>query len=166
MKKLLNLFLISSSLLIGFNDGMANNYFHGSIPEKVREKFKSMFADAKEPISWSETGGKYRADFVLNNKSISLVFKKDGELIDSKIEIEESELPSAVLDHLKKEYLGKEYKIIYIMRKVVLNIVSYEIEVMKGRIVNVVRYNKEGTITNKYTLRRWDSMNNPLGEGN
>ena len=165
MRKLIYFTVVCSILLMGFNIVMAKEVVHGPVPEKVMEKFNAMYPNVKEPVSWSEMGGKHKADFVLNNKSISLIFKKEGELVDSKIEIEESELPAKVLAAVKKEYLDMDYKTVYIMKKLVLTVESYEIEVMKGRLVYVVRYDKEGNTTNKFTLRRWDSMSNPSSEG-
>jgi hypothetical protein len=165
MKKLIYIFLLTGSLLLGLNVSEAMDIVHAPIPDKVLEKLNSLYPNLKEPITWKEGGGKYKADFVLNNKSISLVFKKDGEIIDSKVEIEMSELPAKVLAPLKKDYLDNDYKIVYIMKKLVEGVESYEIEVMKGRIVYVMRYDKEGSPTNKFMLRRWDTMNDPSNEG-
>jgi hypothetical protein len=162
---LLYIFLLTGSLLMGLNESRAMDVVHTPIPDKVLEKLNSMYPNMKEPITWKEGGGKYKADFVLNNKSISLVFKKDGELIDSKVEIEITELPARVLAPLKKDYLDYDYKTVYIMRKLVEGVESYEVEVMKGRLVYVMRYDKDGTPTNKFMLRRWDTMNDPASEG-
>jgi len=75
-----------------------------------------------------------------------MIFRKDGKLIDSKLEIIESELPANVLASLKKAYLDNNYKLLYLMKNDLRGIESYEIEITKGRLLYMVRYDKEGNL--------------------
>jgi hypothetical protein len=164
MKKMMIIIPLAGSLLMGFNIALATGNVNKNIPGAVVEMFNSMYPALKDVV-WEKKSGGFEADFVVNNRSMSMVFRKDGKLIDSKVEIEMSELPDKVLAPLKKDYLDNSYKIIYVMKKNTREIESYEIEVMKGRIVYVMRYDKEGNSTNKYVLNKWDIMNNFGCEG-
>ncbi len=141
---------------------IAKDYDTSRVPSKIRKKLETLYPNSrKEEVSWKKRFNKYQADFIDNNKSISLLFKKDGGIINYKTEINFSEVPSIISKEIKTDYLDKYYKIIYIMKRMEKEEVLYEVEVMKGRIVNVIRYNMKGEVTNIYDLDKRDILNMP-----
>jgi hypothetical protein len=132
-----------------------------SIPNAVINKLNSLYPGANN-IKWKRTLFKYQADFVFENKSISFLFNPKGKIINSKIEIDSTSLPSKVLEVLKKEYLNDNYKIIYCMKRTDKEGELYEIEVMKGRGIFIIRYSVSGKLLNKYILQKVDILNPPF----
>jgi len=165
MKKMMFVFPLAGSLLIGLNMAVAGGNSHKKVPGTVVETFNAMYPTSKEVV-WEKKSGGFEADFVVNNKSMSLVYRKDGKLIDSKMEISASELPGNVMASLTGDYLKDNFKLLYVMKKDTKGVESYEMEVMKGALVYLVKYDKNGNATYKYTLTQWDVMNNPVCEGN
>jgi hypothetical protein len=164
MKKMRFILPLAGSLLMGFNMVLADGSTHKTVPGAVVETFNSLYPSLNEVV-WEKKSGGFEADFVVNNRSMSMVFRKDGKLIDSKLEITDSELPANVLASLKRDYLDNNYKILYVMKKDSKGIESYEMEITKGRLLYIVRYDKEGNATNKYVINKLDIMNVSNNEG-
>lgn len=106
------------------------------------------------------------ASFAQNDSIKSLKKKsKDRKIIESKVEIKESELPSHIQVTLKKNYLDHDYKTLCLMRKDMKGVVLYEIEVMKEGLYYIVQYDDNGITTNLYALDKRSILNNPNSEG-
>jgi hypothetical protein len=85
-----------------------------SCSQKIKEKdlpapVKAAFAKAYTTpgkVSWGkEDENSYEASFSHNGKETSVVYSKDGELLETESEITVDELPAAV-----REYVAKNYK--------------------------------------------------------
>jgi hypothetical protein len=135
------------------------------LPKEVKVKFKSLYPDITEGINWQKKSNKYQADFIFYNKSISLVFHKNGKLLNSRIEIDVTEVPPLVYLNVKNSFIDKNYKILYVIKKSEWrkdfpegNRDFYEVEVMKGRLMYIVRYSKEGKVLNIFELDKRDIL--------
>jgi hypothetical protein len=131
------------------------------LPKEVKLKFQSLYSQNIEGINWQKKFNKYQADFNLNNKSISLIFNKKGNLLNERIEIDLMDVPSLVFQKIKKSYIDKEYKILYIIRKSEWRKDFsegkrdfFEVEVMKGRLMYIIRYSLEGKVLNIFELNK------------
>jgi hypothetical protein len=137
------------------------NYDSSHLPNDVKEKFHSLYPNITNQVDWKKRFNKYQADFLVNNKNLSILFNKHGDIINSKIEIDTTEVPTIVYDHIRTDYLNKFYKMIYLMKRSGKNETQFEVEVMKGRRKFVVIYNTNGKATNIYELDKRDILNMP-----
>jgi hypothetical protein len=84
-----------------------------SCSQKLKEKdlpapVKTAFAKAYTSpgkVSWGkEDENSYEASFTYNGKETSVVYSKDGELLETESEITVDELPGAVKDYIMTNY--------------------------------------------------------------
>src|SRR6478736_9821505 len=106
------------------------------VPKNILAKLDSLYPNATQ-VDWVKDAGHYQADFVYKNKCVSILFKKSGEEIYFREEIESAAMPAAVSESVKKTYLDKGYKLAYVMIRWAKNDYAhqkiYEVEVIKGR---------------------------------
>jgi hypothetical protein len=135
------------------------------VPEVIMTKLNSMFPQA-EHVDWKKEVDEYQADFVYHDKCISILFKKDGEIIYQREEITKNELPAAVLQQLNTTYLDKGYKLSYVMTRWAKNDYNhekiYEIEVIKGRLLYIYRINSAGQQLAKFKMDKLDMSSSPI----
>lgn len=73
-------------------------------PEKSAEvKFKSEYPDAKE-VEWEEDGEYMEAEFELKGIKYSVVYDKEGNVVEKEMEIEPESLPESVLTYIAENY--------------------------------------------------------------
>ena len=74
------------------------------VPEAVKTVFVAEYPNAKK-ISWEKIGRAYHVDFRIgNNREVDLWFTENGSISKRKIELEVEELPTGVLNKLKRDY--------------------------------------------------------------
>ena len=79
---------------------------------KVPTAVKASLAK-KYPIAvakWEKEDGKYEANFKNNGNSMSALFKADGTMTESEMDIKVADFPAAVLSYVKENYKGKFIK--------------------------------------------------------
>lgn len=79
------------------------------VPAPVKTAFQKNFPQAKVE-KWEKEGINFEAEFELNKSEQSVLFDAQGDIIETEIEIETSELPNGILDYVKKNYKGQSVK--------------------------------------------------------
>ncbi|MBK8736270.1 MAG: PepSY-like domain-containing protein [Saprospiraceae bacterium] len=79
------------------------------VPAPVKTAFQKNFPQAKVE-KWEKEGVNFEAEFELNKSEQSVLFDAQGDIIETEIEIEISELPNGILDYVKKNYKGQSVK--------------------------------------------------------
>lgn len=134
------------------------------VPGNILAKLDSLYPKATQ-VDWVKDAGHYQADFVYNNKCVSILFKKSGEELYFREEIEAAEMPAAVNESVKKSYLDKGYKLVYVMTRWTKNDYAhqkiYEIEVIKGRRVYFARFDATGKLVTVYEMDKIDISKSP-----
>jgi hypothetical protein len=74
----------------------------------VRTSFEKNYPGI--PASWEKEGKDYEAGFKQHSQSISVLFDKDGTLLETEKGIAQSEFPAPVQAELTKRYKGKPIK--------------------------------------------------------
>jgi hypothetical protein len=135
------------------------------VPEAIMTKLNSMYPQADQ-IDWRKEGEEYQADFVYHDKCISVLFKKDAEIIYQREEITKAEVPAVIMDAMNKKYLDKGYKLSYVMTRWAKNDYSgkklYEIEVLKGRLLYMCRFDDTGKEVSKFKMDKLDMTSSPI----
>ena len=80
-----------------------------NVPANVKSTFKKMYPSATE-VKWDKEGEKYEASFDLNKKDNSVLIDAKGNIIETEVEMELSQLPKGILDYVKTHYVGKKAK--------------------------------------------------------
>ncbi len=73
------------------------------VPEAVQKSFQEKFAQASE-VKWEEEEGTYEAEFQLNGKEMSAEFSGDGTWMETETEVDQADLPAAIVDTLESAY--------------------------------------------------------------
>jgi len=79
------------------------------VPAVVKTSFAKMYPSATN-TKWEMEKGNYEAEFKNNGSMMSTVFKPDGTMTESEVEIKASELPVRVQSYVKEHYKGKQIK--------------------------------------------------------
>lgn len=97
-------------------------------PENVLHAFEKRHQGIK--AKWEKENGSFEAGFTEGKKEMSEVYEPNGTLVETEQEIDISELPDNVAQHVTKYNMGKmkeAAKITYADGRV-----EYEVEVKKG----------------------------------
>jgi hypothetical protein len=79
------------------------------VPAPVKTAFQKNFPLAKVE-KWEKEGVNFEAEFELNKSEQSVLFDAQGDIIETEIEIEISELPYGIVDYVKTNYKGQSVK--------------------------------------------------------
>ena len=79
------------------------------VPSAVTSAFKQKFSDAKD-VDWEKENGNYEAEFKAGKIEQSVVFDGTGKIVETEVEIKESELPASVKEYLSQKYSGEKIK--------------------------------------------------------
>ncbi len=80
-----------------------------NVPANVKSTFKKKYPTATA-VKWDKQGEKYEASFDLNNTDNSVLMDAQGNIIETEVEIELTQLPKGILDYVKTHYGGKQAK--------------------------------------------------------
>ncbi len=80
-----------------------------NVPANVKSAFQKNYPTATE-VKWNKEGEKYEASFDLNKTDNSVLMDVKGNIIETEVEIELSQLPKGILDYVKTNYAGKNAK--------------------------------------------------------
>ena len=99
MKKLL-FFVLAAALATNLEAQMISP---SKVPAAVTNGFKKHHPDVKS-VTWEAENGNFEANYKKNGGSYSEVFDKNGNLLETEVDIKVSELPAAVPGYVKSHY--------------------------------------------------------------
>ncbi len=79
------------------------------VPTAVKVAFKKNYPTAKE-AKWEKENGNYEVNFDLNKVDNSVLMDDKGNILETEVEIELSQLPLGVLEYVKANYSGQKVK--------------------------------------------------------
>lgn len=79
------------------------------VPAAVKEKFVSLYPDVKNE-KWDAEDGNFEAEFSISKTETSVLFDKDGNVLETETEMNPSDLPAPVLDYCKTNMPDKKIK--------------------------------------------------------
>jgi hypothetical protein len=118
------------------------------IPASVKASFTKQFPDVKK-VTWSrESAAEYEAEFKVKGSEQSANFDNNGDWLETETEIKKSDVPSNVMETVKKEFPGYE------MEEAELTETKdsgsyYEFEIEKGGVSYELSVSKDGKIFKK-----------------
>ncbi len=122
------------------------------IPAAAKAGFAAKFPAAQK-VKWSiEKPGEFEVDFVLNKIEQSALVDPKGNIIETEIEIKESELPQAVKATLTKDFAG--YKFDEINKATdAKGVVDFELQAEKGKVKLAVELDANGKLLSKKAVK-------------
>ncbi len=107
--------------------GFAQKMQERDVPPNVKSTFQKNYPVVKK-VKWDKEDDKYEASFDLNKKDNSVLIDAQGNILETEVEIELTELPAGILEYLKKNYAGKQVKEIAKIKDE-KGAVTYEVEI-------------------------------------
>jgi len=122
------------------------------IPAEARAGFAAKFSGAKS-VKWSvEKPGEFEVDFTLNKVEQSCLLDSKGNLLETEIEVKESDLPQAVKAAIGKDFAG--YKLDEITKATdAKGVVAFEMEAVKGKDKLAIEFDPNGKLLSKEPLK-------------
>ena len=74
------------------------------VPGAVKTSFAKTYGNAA--VTWEKEKGNYEANFKQDGKSMSVILKPNGTMLESEVSIKVEELPAAVMSYMKEHYKG------------------------------------------------------------
>src|SRR5438876_6039324 len=96
-------YLILSIVLLFSANAFAQTIKAKDVPEPVKSKFYSLYPGVKK-VQWRLEDSNYEGEFYQKKKEKSVVFDKDGNLLETETRIAVSSLPKSVRDAVKIDY--------------------------------------------------------------
>lgn len=78
------------------------------VPGAVKDAFTKYYPGVT--AKWEKEAGKYEAAFKQNGNIMSALFKANGSMTESEMDIKVADLPANVLAYVKEHYKGKHIK--------------------------------------------------------
>ena len=148
MKKLLLIFVCLAFVL-----GVSAQKPKEEIPASAKSGFAAKYPGAQK-VKWSiEKPGEFEVVFTLNKIEQSVLVDPKGNIIETEIEIKESELPQAVKATLTKDFAG--FKLDEIEKSTdAKGVVSFEMEAAKGKDKWELAFDANGKLLSKEPLKK------------
>lgn len=113
------------------------------IPSGVTEAFDMLYPGVNDAV-WNKVGLNFEVSFTKNEKGISLLFDKQGDLKEMKNEIGVTELPPALNQKISNDYEG--WKIVKVVRIDIRGGLTYEVETEKEDEMMDLVFNTQGLL--------------------
>jgi hypothetical protein len=113
------------------------------IPADVTEAFGMLYPGMKDAV-WSKVDLNFEVSFTKNEKGISLLFDKLGDLKEVRNEISLNELPSSLNQKIVSDYEG--WKIVKVARIDIRGGFTYEVETEKEDEIMDLIFNTQGLL--------------------
>lgn len=120
---------IAAILLFASMTINAQDLNQNEVPQNLQDALSSKFSDVKD-VEWEKKGDRYKVEFEIDRMDHDIWYDGDGNIIKSKIEVSESELPSKIASVVKDNYA--DYKIESIEIIETSGIKTFKIEIEKG----------------------------------
>ena len=102
--------LILSLAVAGFiTNANAQKLMAKNVPVAVTNAFSKVYPSIKD-VDWSKDGNNYEAEYDKGNFDKSVTYDASGKLLETEVEILASELPTSVMEYVKKTYKEDEVK--------------------------------------------------------
>jgi hypothetical protein len=102
-----------------------------NVPKSAKDTFSKLYPKTTE-VKWDKENQDYEASFKLNGKDMSVIFDKDGKVMETETAIEISKLPKGVDKYVMDNF--KEYKITGAAKIIKANGEEiFEAEITKGK---------------------------------
>lgn len=75
------------------------------VPKSAKDSFSKLYPEATK-VKWDKENHDYEASFKLNGKDMSVIFDKEGKVLETETAIEISQLPQNVEKHVMNNYKG------------------------------------------------------------
>ena len=123
----MNKLILISAVLFCALRAEAQSIKQRDVPSAVMTSFSSLYPNASK-VKWEKEDGMYEGSFLTDKKETSLLFSRDGILVQTENEITLADLPSGVLEYVSKEHPGAT---IEEASKVtdIKGVVNYEVEI-------------------------------------
>lgn len=79
------------------------------VPAQVKTAFQKQYPNASD-VKWDKEGEKFEASFDLNKIDNSVLFDAQGNVLETEVEIEVTQLPKGILEYVKANYKGQKVK--------------------------------------------------------
>lgn len=113
-----------------------------NVPKSAKDTFSKLYPKATE-VKWDKENQDYEASFKLNGKDMSVIFDKDGKVLETETAIEISQLPKGIDKYVMDYYKG--YKITGAAKIVKANGEElFEAEITKGKEKKDLFFDKNG----------------------
>jgi Putative beta-lactamase-inhibitor-like, PepSY-like len=132
--------------VIFFSISYAQNLDNKDVPIIVKEKFISSFTKTVH-VKWTKEKSNYEASFKTGDKQMSVNFDEKGNIIETETGIKLSELPIEVRESVAKDY--SKYKITETAKIETKGLISYEVEVKRGKGKMDLIYDEHGVLKSK-----------------
>ncbi len=109
---------------------LAQKVKESAVPAPVKSGFVALYATDKVD-NWKKEKGNYEASFMKDSKKMLVLFKPNGDWIETKAQIDASELPAPVTTYVKNNYPGQTIWDAYKITKSGGGDVNYKAEVGK-----------------------------------
>ena len=80
-----------------------------NVPANVKSTFQKKYP-AATGVKWNKESENYEASFYLNKTGNSVLMDAQGNIIETEVEIELSQLPAGILAYVKKHYTANKVK--------------------------------------------------------
>ena len=80
-----------------------------NVPLAVTNAFSKAYPEIKD-VDWSKDGSNFEAEYDKGKVDNSVTYNASGKLLETEVEILASELPTSVMEYVKKTYKEDEVK--------------------------------------------------------
>ncbi|HRE65711.1 MAG TPA: PepSY-like domain-containing protein [Cyclobacteriaceae bacterium] len=115
------------------------------VPAEVKNTLQKSYAVTD--ADWDKEDGSFEANFELKGNEMSVLIDTKGNILEVETEIAKNELPAAVLKSLESNY--KDFKIEETARIEANGVVTYEVEVEKGKQSFDLIFDLDGVLIEK-----------------
>lgn len=126
--------------------GSAQSLKTKDVPGIVKEKFNSNFTKVVNAI-WTKEKSNFEASFKAGDRQMSVNIDEKGNIIETETGIKLGELPVEVRNSVAKDYL--KYRITEAAKIEVKGIITYEVEVKRGKVKMDLIYDEHGVLISK-----------------
>lgn len=99
------------------------------VPANLQSTFTNAYANASD-VEWEKKGEHFKVEFEIDRLDHDVWYDTSGNVVKSKIEITEDNLPATIASAIKDKYA--DYKIDSIEVHEENNVKTYEVEIEKG----------------------------------
>lgn len=121
----------------------AQNFNPQKLPKEVKKAFNEKYTDAENAIWTLKSETIYYVNFLSKSKIHTASYNQLGVWLETRIGLKDSDLPTAVLKSVKKDYSSSTIKEVYKIEKPESTIV-FEINLFEGESSSVIMMNANG----------------------
>ena len=132
--------------VIFLSTSYAQNLKINDVPQIVRDKFSSSYKNATN-VKWTKEKSGYESSFKKGNVDMSVNYDEKGNVVEIETGIKLKELPVEVREAVAKDYF--KYKISETAKIESKGVITYEVEVKRGKDKMDLFYDEHGVLKSK-----------------